>query len=78
MILAVWEATLDERYLIRIIRTPEAYQGLLQILEGEKTLHEVPVGLAYDAAFGPDIDDVETWRKMAIDFIDSHEQTEKF
>jgi hypothetical protein len=31
------------------------------------------VGLAFGARFGPDIDDVATWQKMAIDIVDGQE-----
>jgi hypothetical protein len=65
----VWSATMDERYLIRVVRT-EPYSGELVILDGDKELLREEVVLSYNALFGPDVFDVEAWQDRAIKFID--------
>jgi len=65
----VWSATLDERYVIRVVRT-EPYSGELVILDGDKELHREEVVLSYNALFGPDVFDVDAWQGRAVEFID--------
>lgn len=62
----VWEAGLDQRYLVRVTRT-EPYNGKLEVLE---VLMETEVTLSYDAKFGPDAGDVMQWQEIATRFID--------
>lgn len=71
-----WWSRLDNRYQVEVHRTDQfqGYQGLLIIFDhddGDKVLFKEPVGLAYDAIFGPDIDDVYSWQEKAIAFVDS-------
>lgn len=35
-----------------------------------KLLLDEEVGLAYDAIFGPDVDDVEVWQERVLHFVD--------
>lgn len=68
----VWTATLDQRYEITVLRT-DPYQGKLVIkdmADSNKELFTKQVGLAYDALFGPDVDDVMTWQELAANYID--------
>lgn len=65
----VWTGTLDGKYVITVTREAP-YRGILKITEGDRVLHWKTVGLMYDAQFGPDIDDVELWQQMAVQFID--------
>lgn len=65
----IWESTMDSKYDVKVIGDGD-YKGKLQIYEGEKLLMEEPVGLAYGAIFGPDIDDVAQWQERAIEFVD--------
>ena len=66
----VWNATLDDKYAISVKRT-EPYQGILTISDGDEVLYQEPVGLMYNAQFGPDVDDVHHWKQTAVRFIDS-------
>lgn len=65
----VWNSMLDGRYIIAVRRT-RPYSGELTIAEGDRVLFRKEVGLAYDALFGPDVDDVATWQDEALRFVD--------
>jgi hypothetical protein len=65
----VWNSTLDGRYKVTVVRTGR-YQADLSIQDGEQILHGESVGLAYDALFGPDVDDVDRWQQIAVNFVD--------
>ncbi|MGA2728451.1 MAG: hypothetical protein ABSE96_11590 [Terracidiphilus sp.] len=65
----VWNSNLDGRYTVTVIRT-EPYRGDLSIHDRDQLLHRESVGLAYGALFGPDVDDIGRWQKIAEDFID--------
>lgn len=74
----VWWSRLDDRYQIEVQRVGEGsengYSGTLVVfdhLDNSKKLLSEQVGLAYGAAFGPDIDDVSTWQERVISFIDN-------
>ena len=66
---AVWSSSLDDRYTVTVTRTGP-YRGEFVIREGDKLLHRESVGLAYNALFGPDVDDVQRWQQLAIEFVD--------
>lgn len=65
----VWTSLLDDRYTVAVRRT-RPYAGELTITEGDSVLFRKEVGLAYDALFGPDVDDVATWQDLAVRFVD--------
>ena len=68
----VWWAKLDHRYLLEVRRTGPGTAKLL-VFDHQKEDREIAswdVGLAYDAKFGPDVDDVMTWQEMAATFVD--------
>ncbi len=65
----VWESTLDGRYEVAVTRTVP-YQGELTISEAGQVLFHQPVGLMYNAIFGPDIADVEGWQEAVVNFVD--------
>lgn len=70
----VWSATVDDgKFLAQVMRTG-AYTGQLTVTVGEggKVLLDIEVGLAYEAIFGPDIDDVARWQGQAIAAIDDY------
>ena len=69
-----WESELDERYVVKVVRLAP-YQGQLQIWDGSELLHAEPVGLSYDALFGPDVGDVHQWQELAVRFIDGRGNT---
>lgn len=62
----IWTATLDDKYVVTVIREAP-YRGILRITEGGQVLHWETVGLSYGAAFGPD---VAEWQEIAVRFID--------
>lgn len=68
----VWTATLDNKYAVTVIRE-SPYRGILTITEGEQVLHREPVGLRYNAQFGPDVDDVADWQAIAERIIDNRQ-----
>lgn len=57
---AIWDAILDDKYDCSVKRTGP-YTGLLLVKEGDKILFSQEVGLMYGAAFGPDVEDVNSW-----------------
>lgn len=73
----VWSTLLDKRYKIEVTRT-SPYRGQLVIFDtylssgapGSTVMLSKPVGLMYDALFGPDVDDVMNWQQTAIEFVD--------
>lgn len=65
----IWSVTLDDRYIVTVDRTGD-YTGELAIHLDDKELLREPVGLSYGALFGPDVDDVQTWQRRAIKFVD--------
>jgi hypothetical protein len=44
--------------------------GELSISEGGQLLHRENVGLMYGALFGPDVDYVRNWQRIAVEFVD--------
>lgn len=67
----VWEAELDEKYKCKVYRMG-TYNGALIITDMlGKILLQKPVTMTFGARFGPDVDDVETWQEMCVDFADS-------
>jgi hypothetical protein len=68
----VYENTIDGgKWGCKVIRT-EPYVGQLtvwNIASGTVILDE-RVGLAYDAVFGPDVDDLAGWQGMILGSID--------
>lgn len=67
----VWEAELDEKYTCKVLRMGP-YNGALMITDNlGKVLFQKPVTMGFDARFGPDVDDVETWQEMCMEYVDS-------
>ena len=65
----VWGSLLDGRYTVAVRRI-HPYRGELTITEDDRVLLRKEVGLAFDALFGPDVDDVATWEEEALRFVD--------
>lgn len=78
----VWSVTVDDHtWLAEVTRIPpgegvvdaisinEAVLTVTRISDDEEILR-TNVGLAYDALFGPDVDDVNLWTVMVIEAID--------
>lgn len=73
-VVIVWFRTVDDNtWACQVVRTSE-YKGLLTVtrLSDGKEILSQHVGLAYDALFGPDLDDVEDWKETCIEAIDNY------
>ena len=73
----VWTATVDDNtWRVDVVRRGQ-YEADLEIyrVADESLVHSEPVGLSYQALFGPDIDDVVQWQNRAIEIIDSQEDS---
>lgn len=66
----VWTSRLDDRYIVTVRRTAP-YRGELTITDAGQVIHREAVGLMFDAIFGPDIDDVSNFQRIAIQVIDN-------
>jgi hypothetical protein len=71
----VWWTRLDDRYQVEVHRNPSTRPQLL-VFDREQDMevvHSEDVTLAYDARFGPDVDDVIQWQECVINVIDNPE-----
>jgi hypothetical protein len=69
----VWETTLDDHTWGCRVKRTEPYNGVLtvwRVKDGKEILSE-PVTMAYDALFGPDVDDMTVWQNRVIEVVDS-------
>lgn len=68
----IWRSRLDDRYLVEVQRAGNKQANFLIFdKENDFTLiHKESVNLAYEARFGPDVDDVARWQDLAIFVID--------
>ena len=69
----IWESTVDQgKFHCSVVRLGE-YHGWLKVFDVDtnEVILERDVDLAYDAKFGPDIDDVQFWEAICIETIDS-------
>ena len=68
----LWDAILDNKYFIYVIRTGE-HVGQYNILDidTQQDVFSCEVSLAYGAIFGPDVGDVQKWCDMGVDFVDN-------
>lgn len=65
----VWKDVLDKKYPTYVERL-EPYKGELVIMDGDKEIYRKPVGISYDAKFGPDVMDISEWENTVAKFID--------
>ena len=73
----VWENTIDRgTWGCKVVRTGER-QGRLTVWSTSTgvTILDEPVGLAYDAVFGPDVDDLAMWQGAVLGAIDNYNDT---
>jgi hypothetical protein len=71
----VWEASLDNGAFTASVERTAPYRGLLQVRDADgNTIHRQVMGLAYDARFGPDVDDVATWMDAVTTVVDNPER----
>lgn len=66
----VWESLLDNKYTIRVERSGD-HTGILSVIEDGEVCITRPVTLLYNAAFGPDVDDVAEWQEWSADYVDA-------
>lgn len=68
----VWEATMDDRYRVTVIRTA-SHHGRLRIVDtaSDDLVHEEEVRLRYGAIYGPDAADVAGWQETALRVVDN-------
>lgn len=70
----VWSNSFDGgRYVASVIRT-RPYHGLLSMTREGKVVFQMEVGIAYDAPFGPDMEDVVDWEGMCTKAADEDYQ----
>ena len=72
----IWENTVDDHtWECKVIRL-SSYKGRLTVthIETDKVILDTEVGLAYQAMFGPDVDDVSQWEHKCLLAIDSQEK----
>lgn len=70
----VWFATVDNHaWQVEVTRTGD-HRGVMVISSGDgrNEIYVEEVNLAFDALFGPDVDDVAYWQEKAIEVIDSY------
>jgi len=72
----IWWSKLDERHKVEVHRDPEdGHSAQLHIFDhGDegRLLHSEAVDLSYDGAvFGPDMDDVVSWREKSVAFLNT-------
>lgn len=70
----VWSQSVDGGDFTVEVESTGGYQGKLVVYseKDEEIIHEEEVGLAYNALFGPDHDDVEQWKETALRVIDEY------
>jgi len=69
----VWRNTVDGgRFTITVIREAP-YKGRLSVVvtQSWEQILSTEVALAYDAPFGPDVDDLTLWKEYALAAIDA-------
>lgn len=68
----VWQSMLDEVFDCRVVHTAP-YRGRLTVTDtsDSSVLMEKEVNLSYDAKFGPDVLDVESWQQMCVNAVDN-------
>lgn len=68
----VYENTVDDQTWAVNVTRLKPYVGILTVtkMDTDEVIYQQNVGIAYDAAFGPDVDDVEAWQQIALNAID--------
>lgn len=68
----IWTAQLDNRYDCKVTRKDQS-TGVLTVIDtntGNELINEEVV-LSYDALFGPDIMDINSWEGRILEVIDA-------
>ncbi len=67
----VWWNQLDKgRYVATVVRT-QPYRGLLTLTREDRVVFQASVGIAYNAPFGPDMEDVAAWEQRCVEAADA-------
>jgi hypothetical protein len=67
----VYENSLDGgKYKLTVSRT-RPYIGRLTLRRDDAVVFERDVGIMYDAPFGPDGEDIQTWQQMSSEAADA-------
>lgn len=68
----VWQSTVDKGVWNAVVEdtTPGKGELVVSRIEDGKVILTEEVTLAYNAIFGPDVDDVRMWQVMTIEAID--------
>jgi hypothetical protein len=73
----VWEASDGDGWKIEVTRE-QPYRGCLRIYnKADEVIFKQSVPLAYNAQFGPDIDDVDAWVTKANTVIEQYTQQQR-
>jgi hypothetical protein len=66
----VWNSQLDQIYDVSVVRINRD-RGTLYVKLGDTILYEKEVGLSYDAIFGADMFDIQSWMYTGIEVVDN-------
>jgi hypothetical protein len=74
----VWHQTVDRNVWWAKVTRVDNYKGRLQVgrVSDDEIILDEEVGLAYQAIFGPDVDDVALWQEKTIEAIDSRKEAD--
>jgi hypothetical protein len=75
----IWHNTMDQgAWIVKVERTGARTGELIVIkaADDSEVLRE-KVFLAYEAIFGPDVDDVMQWENRCIEVVDAHMNPER-
>lgn len=67
----VWSGTLDKKFEVIVYRK-RPYKGYLIVkdIHDNQVIHRQDVTINYDAQYGPDINDIDTWQGIAMKVAD--------
>lgn len=67
----VWSGTLDKKYEVIVYRK-RAYCGYLIVkdIHDNQVIHRQDVTINFDAQYGPDVGDIDTWQRIATEVVD--------
>lgn len=68
----VWMNKLDNKYDVFVERLCP-YNGQLVIKDGDSEILREDVTISYDAIFGPDMADIDTWENRCVELVETHE-----
>jgi hypothetical protein len=74
----VWECqdSINPDYKLVVLRT-EPYKGLLTVSCKDKVFYTHPVPISFDAKYGIDMGDYESWGHLACEVTQAHERLQE-